>query len=62
MASLWTSRPTESVQDWDMANRRCDVLWHDGSEEEEGPMLVVLPFNRFGDWVRDALDSKLRQL
>jgi hypothetical protein len=62
MTSLWTARPTESVQDWDMANRRCDVLWHAGSEEEEVPMLVVLPFNRFGDWVRDALDPKLRQL
>jgi peptide/nickel transport system permease protein len=25
-------------------------------------MLVVLSFNLFGDWVRDALDPKLRQL
>jgi hypothetical protein len=45
-----------------MANRRCDVLWHAGSEEEEAPLLVVVSFNRFGDWVRDALDPKLQQL
>jgi peptide/nickel transport system permease protein len=25
-------------------------------------MLVVLPFNLFGDWLRDVLDPKLRQL
>jgi ABC-type dipeptide/oligopeptide/nickel transport system permease subunit len=25
-------------------------------------MLVVLSFNLFGDWLRDILDPKLRQL
>jgi len=39
-----------------------DSLWWVSVFPGVAIMLVVLSFNLFGDWLRDVLDPKLRQL
>jgi peptide/nickel transport system permease protein len=39
-----------------------DTLWWVSVFPGIAIMLVVLSFNMFGDWLRDMLDPKLRQL
>ena len=39
-----------------------DTLWWVSVFPGAAIMLVVLSFNLFGDWLRDILDPKLRQL
>ena len=57
LGTMWTAMMRTSEQPWTLAS-----AWWLSVVPGVAIMLVVLAFNLFGDWLRDWLDPRLRQM